>query len=273
LPSAVEDDYNARLRWGFCFLCAPIAECAGLAVEALALNTGDLRGTRGRPWLGACVLGVACVCALVIPAGAQTSTSGDKPVTNKPVSPKKHAKAAAQASGTTSAAGKHKAHPASHPAAEKHPKSNAASATHPPTTKHTARKKKKTARGQQKIDPDRAQEIQQALVREHYLNGEANGQWNQASEDAMRRYQADHGWQSKTVPDSRALINLGLGPSHDHLLNPESAMTTGPFPTRAESLTPTSHSADPVAHTSAKPAQSPDAVPAATSGHDSSGPQ
>ena len=44
----------------------------------------------------------------------------------------------------------------------------------------------------------------------------------------MRRYQADHGWQSKTVPDSRALIKLGLGPSKDHLLNPESAMTTVP---------------------------------------------
>jgi len=42
----------------------------------------------------------------------------------------------------------------------------------------------------------------------------------------MQRYQADQGWQSKTTPDSRALIKLGLGPNHDHLLNPESAMTT-----------------------------------------------
>lgn len=31
----------------------------------------------------------------------------------------------------------------------------------------------------------------------------------------MARYQADHGWQSKVTPDSRALIKLGLGPSHD----------------------------------------------------------
>ena len=83
-------------------------------------------------------------------------------------------------------------------------------------------------RGQQKIDSERAQAIQEALIREHYLSGEATGTWNQASEEAMRRYQADHGWQSKTVPDSRALIKLGLGPSKDHLLNPESAMTTCP---------------------------------------------
>jgi hypothetical protein len=77
------------------------------------------------------------------------------------------------------------------------------------------------------------------------MSGEAAGTWNEASEGAMRRYQADHGWQSKVVPDSRALISLGLGPSHDHLLNPESAMTTEPAAPRAESLTPASHSADP----------------------------
>lgn len=91
-----------------------------------------------------------------------------------------------------------------------------------------ASSKRRMARGQQKIDPERAQEIQEALIREHYLTGRMAGTWNQASEDAMRRYQADHGWQSKTVPDSRALISLGLGPSHDHLLNPESAMTSEP---------------------------------------------
>ncbi|HXY47972.1 MAG TPA: peptidoglycan-binding domain-containing protein [Terriglobales bacterium] len=82
--------------------------------------------------------------------------------------------------------------------------------------------------GQQKIDSERARQIQQALVREHYLGGEPSGKWDPATEEALRRYQADHGWQNKTVPDSRALITLGLGPSHDHLLNPESAMTTAP---------------------------------------------
>jgi hypothetical protein len=124
--------------------------------------------------------------------------------------------------------------------------------------------KKKTARGQQKIDGERAQAIQEALIREHYLSGTASGTWNQASEDAMRRYQAEHGWQSKTVPDSRALISLGLGPSHDHLLNPDSAMTTGPSAPRAASLTPASHSADPGARMS---------VPSTTSGQDGAGPQ
>ena len=88
-------------------------------------------------------------------------------------------------------------------------------------------------RGQQKIDSQRARSIQEALIREHYLSGEPSGTWDEASEEAMRKYQADRGWQSKTVPDSRALISLGLGPGKDHLLNPESAMTTVPDPPKS----------------------------------------
>ena len=83
-------------------------------------------------------------------------------------------------------------------------------------------------RGQQAIDTTRARQIQEALAREHYLTGQPSGVWDQASQEAMRRYQQAQGWQSKTVPDSRALIRLGLGPDQEHLLNPESAMTTGP---------------------------------------------
>jgi len=76
------------------------------------------------------------------------------------------------------------------------------------------------------IDSPRARAIQEALIREHYMQGEPSGTWDSATQAAMQRYQADQGWQSKTTPDSRALIKLGLGPNHDHLLNPESAMTT-----------------------------------------------
>jgi hypothetical protein len=133
-------------------------------------------------------------------------------------------------------------------------------------------------RGQQKIDPERAQEIQEALIREHYLTGEPAGTWNQASEDALRRYQADHGWQSKTVPDSRALISLGLGPSKDHLLNPESAMTTGPETSHQASADLSSqpvvsHSADPAPPNVITPAGRTAASPTTTPASDSSDPQ
>jgi hypothetical protein len=69
--------------------------------------------------------------------------------------------------------------------------------------------------GQRQIDPDRAREIQTALIREHYLSGPASGQWDATTEAAMQKYQADHGWQTKLTPDSRALIKLGLGPRTD----------------------------------------------------------
>jgi hypothetical protein len=104
--------------------------------------------------------------------------------------------------------------------------------------KKKSHKKVSSRRGQQKIDPERARAIQTALIREHYLDGKASGVWDDASEKAMQKYQADHGWQSKTTPDSRALIKLGLGPDHEHLLNPESAMTSAPQPAPAQDATP-----------------------------------
>lgn len=84
-------------------------------------------------------------------------------------------------------------------------------------------------RGQQSIDQERTIEIQQALIREHYLDGDATGQWDQATRDALTRYQGDNHWQTKILPDSRALIKLGLGPSQQNLLNPESAAIAIPF--------------------------------------------
>lgn len=67
--------------------------------------------------------------------------------------------------------------------------------------------------GQRAIDDARATELQQALVRAGYLTGDPSGHWDAATEAAMTRLQSDNGWQTKLVPDSRAIIKLGLGPS------------------------------------------------------------
>jgi hypothetical protein len=72
-----------------------------------------------------------------------------------------------------------------------------------------------TIQGQRGIDPDRAREIQSALIQQHYMTGTPSGQWDAETESAMLKYQADHGWQTKLTPDSRALIKLGLGPNHN----------------------------------------------------------
>lgn len=67
--------------------------------------------------------------------------------------------------------------------------------------------------GQRGIAPERAKEIQNALISKNYLTGSPSGQWDAQTEAAMQKYQADHGWQTKLTPDSRALIALGLGPT------------------------------------------------------------
>jgi hypothetical protein len=129
----------------------------------------------------------------------------------------------------TPSAPKKPAHPTS--TAKKNPSKAHTTAKHVSTRKSTktARGKKTSKkRGQQAIDSTRAREIQTALIREHYMQGEPSGTWDGTTQAAMQKYQADHGWQAKTTPDARALIKLGLGPNHDHLLNPESAMTSTP---------------------------------------------
>jgi hypothetical protein len=155
---------------------------------------------------------------------------------------------AAAADTTTSTTTSSKKTPTSHPSAthatsshttnsqtksettKSHSTTSTAHATSKRTTAHSSHGKKTTKsskkRGQQAIDSDRARQIQEALIREHYLSGEPSGSWDNTTQAAMQRYQADQGWQNKTTPDSRALIKLGLGPSNDHLLNPDSAMTS-----------------------------------------------
>ncbi len=81
----------------------------------------------------------------------------------------------------------------------------------PPPAHHTS------SRVSAQIQPERAREIQDALIREHYLTPPASGQWDSSTESAMQKYQADHGWQTKLTPDSRALIKLGLGPKADNV--------------------------------------------------------
>jgi len=84
--------------------------------------------------------------------------------------------------------------------------------------------------GQQAIDPDRATQIQQALIREHYLTGEATGRWDSDTEAAMRKFQADQGWQTKLMPDSRALKMLGLGPDYSGAINAKTSAFAEPAP-------------------------------------------
>jgi hypothetical protein len=64
--------------------------------------------------------------------------------------------------------------------------------------------------------PERYREIQGALAAKGYLKPEdANGSWNQASVDALTKFQSEQNLGSTGKINSLSLIALGLGPRHD----------------------------------------------------------
>lgn len=80
--------------------------------------------------------------------------------------------------------------------------------------------------GQRLIDDTRASQLQTALVSAGYLSGTPSGHWDAETESAMQKYQADNGWQTKLIPDSRAIIKLGLGPSGNEQASAETRTVT-----------------------------------------------
>lgn len=64
-------------------------------------------------------------------------------------------------------------------------------------------------------DPERYQQIQQALTDRGYFKGEVNGQWGDDSVDALKRFQADQKLDNDGKINSLTLIGLGLGPKHE----------------------------------------------------------
>jgi peptidoglycan hydrolase-like protein with peptidoglycan-binding domain len=111
--------------------------------------------------------------------------------------------------------------------------------THPrrgPTSPKGSNKHSKSAKpaGQRTIDDARATQIQASLIKSGYLSGEASGHWDSETQSAMQKFQEDNGWQTKLIPDSRAIIKLGLGPEQD------SKMSAGTSALAAPSTSPAS---------------------------------
>lgn len=99
-------------------------------------------------------------------------------------------------------------------------------------------------------DPERYQQIQQALADSGYFKGEVNGQWNDDSVAALRHFQADKKLPTDGKISALSLIGLGLGPRRD--IANASAPVNGPavVPTPASAITatpaPTLNDATPV---------------------------
>jgi hypothetical protein len=106
------------------------------------------------------------------------------------------------------------------------------------SSKKGKRKEVSRIHGQRVIDSSRAAEIQTALIHQKYLSGAPSGQWDAQTQVAMRQYQSDHGWQTKLTPDSRALISLGLGPSHSTAIPGAATSASAGLTTQAQSAEP-----------------------------------
>lgn len=102
--------------------------------------------------------------------------------------------------------------------------------TSPKVYKQKASKSLFKKSSQTSIAPERATEIQVALIKTGYLSGEPTGVWDSSTQSAMQKLQGDNGWQTKLVPDSRAIIKLGLGPNQENvsLANPTPNETRSP---------------------------------------------
>jgi peptidoglycan hydrolase-like protein with peptidoglycan-binding domain len=135
-------------------------------------------------------------------------------------------KAVAQKStpATTPAAKTPTTHPSAPSAARKR-STAATSARRPSTVRRTGarRRRRRPLSGRQRLarlrlQPSRVTEIQQALIREGYLQGEPDGRWDTRTRAAMLHYQTDNGFPATGLPEAKSLMKLGLGP---HPLPPE----------------------------------------------------
>ena len=135
----------------------------------------------------------------------------------------------------------HKAHPASKSSAATAKSGTAKTATHTSTaTKTAASKARSKSKGkpvrrsvrsyQQSPTPERYQEIQQALAKKGYFQGEASGKWGVDSTDALKRFQAEQNLTPDGKINSLSLIALGLGPKR---LSAQSKSATAPPPAPA----------------------------------------
>jgi murein L,D-transpeptidase YcbB/YkuD len=132
----------------------------------------------------------------------------------------------------------HKAHPASKSKAGTANGTAAKSATRTNTaTKTTTVKGKSKSKSkpvhrsvrsyQQSPTPERYQEIQQALTKKGYFQGEASGKWGADSTDALKHFQAEQNLTPDGKINSLSLIALGLGPKR---LSAQSKSATTPPP-------------------------------------------
>jgi hypothetical protein len=130
---------------------------------------------------------------------------------DKPAAPKNGSSGAAKAPAATA----HKTSAAPRTASRQ--ASSRSTGARRSTASGAARRPTTTWRNRQVAPtPDRYKEIQDALAAKGYLPPDnASGKWDQASVEALKKFQADQKLDSTGKLNSLSLIALGLGPKYE----------------------------------------------------------
>jgi len=128
-----------------------------------------------------------------------------------------------------SSAPPHRAHSASQHRTPRAPSTASQhTSTHRTSKRHLSARALRAAarrrRARLRPEPERIEEIQQALAQAGYFKSQPNGLWDDQTREAMRRYQANHGFPVTGLPEAKSLMKLGLGP---HPLPPDVDSTPG----------------------------------------------
>lgn len=94
------------------------------------------------------------------------------------------------------------------------------SALNSKSTRNSRSSRSRDARRRSAMRPEaeRVKEIQKALAGAGELHQEPTGLWDDATREAMKRYQQRNGFSATGLPDSKSLMKMGLGP---HPLPPD----------------------------------------------------
>lgn len=101
-------------------------------------------------------------------------------------------------------------------------------------------KRKPKVKGQTAPTADRIREIQEALQKDGSYEGEPTGKWDEATTDAMRKYQDKNGFPATGKIDALSLNKMGLGAETAGKGAPTPTPTATPLPSAAAISTTTS---------------------------------
>ncbi|HEY2646928.1 MAG TPA: peptidoglycan-binding domain-containing protein [Candidatus Acidoferrales bacterium] len=100
---------------------------------------------------------------------------------------------------------------AKHPGAPQTSSSSAKKKSKTVPSKSKGKSKSKSVKGQTAPSADRIKEIQTALQKDGSYQGEPNGKWDEATAEAMKKYQDKNGFSPTGKIDAGSLNKMGLG--------------------------------------------------------------